>query len=175
MVLTTLIILILVGCFINGHRRGLIMMALYSATYLLSWLVARLAAPVVGNWLASLLPNVADNASYSGRLLAAVDLNDFFSRGIAFLIVFTIASFVCHWGVRQLRWVKKLPIIGTVDRWLGGALSFLVGYVIIYLVLVVTQLWPAEWWQMQIANSDLGRLIIEQTPILAQLVLHAIG
>lgn len=175
MVLTTLIILILVGCFINGHRRGLIMMALYSATYFVSWLIARVAAPVVANWLVNLLPNVADNASYSGRLLAAVDLNDFFSRGIAFIVVFSLASFLCHWIVRQFRWVKRVPIIGTADRWLGGALSFLIGYVIIFLVLIITQLWPAEWWQMQIANSGLARLIINQTPILAQLVLHAIG
>ena len=34
MVLTTVIILILVGCFLNGRRRGLLMMVLYAATYL---------------------------------------------------------------------------------------------------------------------------------------------
>lgn len=175
MVLTTLIILILVGCFINGHRRGLIMMALYTGTYFVSWLVARMGAPLVGNVLSGLLPNVSDGASYSGRLLAAVDLNSFFSRGIAFLLIFTVVSALCHWGIRQLRWIKRVPIIGTVDRLAGGVLSLVVGYVIIFLVLVVTQLWPAEWWQLQIANSGLAQLIIEQTPVLAHLVLHTIG
>lgn len=34
MVLTTVIILVLVGCFLNGRRRGLLMMVLYAATYL---------------------------------------------------------------------------------------------------------------------------------------------
>ena len=33
MILTTLIILILIGCFINGHRRGLLMMVLYTGTF----------------------------------------------------------------------------------------------------------------------------------------------
>ena len=66
-------------------------------------------------------------------------------------------------------------MIGTVDRLAGGVLSLLVGYVIIFLVLLVLQLWPAEWWQLQLANSGLARLIIDQTPALAHLVLQTLG
>lgn len=174
MVLTTVIILILVGCFLNGRCRGLLMMVLYAATYLVSWLVAKLAAPVVGRWLGNLLPNVSNGSSYSGQLLATVDLDHFFSNGIAFMLIFAIVAFLCHWLVRQLNWVRRLPVIGMLDRLAGGLLSLLIGYVIIFVILVVMQLWPAEWWQMQLANSGLARLIIDQTPLLAQLVLQTI-
>ncbi|KRM26964.1 MULTISPECIES: CvpA family protein [Limosilactobacillus] len=175
MILTTLIILILIGCFINGHRKGLIMMVLYTGAYIVSWLAAKTVAPLLGTWLSHLLPNVTDEASYSSAILSAVDTSAFFSRGIAFLLVFTAVSIICHWGIRQLRWIKRVPVIGTVDRLAGGALSLVIGYIIIFLVLVVTQLWPAGWWQMQIANSGLARLIINQTPVLAHLLLQTIG
>lgn len=175
MVLTTLIILILVGCFINGHRRGLIMMALYTGTYLVSWVIARTVAPLLARGLTNLLPDVATGSSYSGHLLAAVNLNDFFSRGLAFLVLFTVVSMACHWGIRQLRWIKRVPIIGTADRLAGGVLSFVIGYVIIFLILIVLQLWPAEWWQLQMANSGLARWIIDQTPLLAHLVLQTLA
>lgn len=175
MILTTLIILILVGCFLNGHRKGLIMMALYTGTYIVSWLAARTVASSLGSWLGNLLPNVSDGVSYSSEILSRVDTSTFFSNGVAFLIVFTVVSVVCHWGIRQLRWIKRVPIIGTVDKLAGGILSLAIGYVIIFLVLAITQLWPAEWWQLQIANSGLARLIINQTPILARMLLQAIG
>ena len=174
MVLTTVIILIFVGCFINGRRRGLLRMVLNAATYIVSWLVAKLAAPLVGSWLTRLLPNVSNGSSYSGQLLATVDLDHFFSNGIAFMLIFVIVAFLGHWLVRQLNWVRRLPVIGTLDGLVGGVLSLLIGYVIVFVILIVTQLWPAEWWQMELANSGLARLIIDQTPLLAQLVLQTI-
>ena len=146
MILTTLIILILIGCFINGHRRGLLMMALYTGTYLVSWMT----------------------------VLKAVDNNAFFYNGIAFLVIFTLVSTLCHWGIGKLRWIKRLPIIGTFDRLAGGILFLIIGYVVIYVALVVLQLWPDGWWQMQLANSGLAQFMINQTPALAQLVINTL-
>lgn len=151
------------------------MMVLYTGTYLVSWLVARLASPLLAGLLSGFLPDVAGGSSYSKALLAVGDLNHFFSRGVAFLIIFTIVSFLCHWIVRQLRWIRRVPIVGTVDRLAGGVISFLLGYLVIFIVLTVVQLWPAEWWQLQIANSGLARFIISQTPLLAHSVLQMFG
>ena len=156
MILTTLIILILIGCFINGHRRGLLMMALYTGTYLVSWLVAKWGARAIGGGLSSLLPDVSQSAAYSTTILRAVNNNTFFYNGIAFLAIFTLVSALCHWGIGKLRWIKRLPIIGTFDRLAGGILSLVIGYVIIYVALVILQLWPAGWWQLQLANSGLA-------------------
>ncbi|MDO4903370.1 MAG: CvpA family protein [Limosilactobacillus sp.] len=175
MVLTTLIIVILAASYLHGHHRGLLMMVLYSAAYIISWIAARLVAPVAGSLVTGMLPNVSDSSSYSGSLLSSVDLNGFFSRGIAFILVFSIVSFFCHWFIRRISWVSRLPIIGTIDRLLGGILAFAIGYIIIFVVLLVIQLYPGAWWQLQMANSGLARWIINQTPELAQLVMQAIG
>ncbi len=174
MILTTLIILILIGCFINGHRRGLLMMALYTGTYLVSWLVAKWGARAIGGGLSSLLPDVSQSAAYSTMMLRAVNNNTFFYNGIAFLSIFTLVSALCHWGIGKLRWIKRLPIIGTFDRLAGGILSLVIGYVIIYVALVILQLWPAGWWQLQLANSGLAQFMINQTPALAQLMINTL-
>lgn len=174
MILTTLIILILMGCFINGRRRGLLMMILMLGTYVVSWLVAKEGTQLVGGWLKTFLPPIGDEATFSANLLNDVNNNLFFYNGIAFMIIFTVVSIICHWGIRQLNWIRRLPIIGTVDQLIGGLISFLIGYAIIYVVLIVMQLWPGEWWQLQIANSGLARFIITATPGMAQLVIHTL-
>ena len=63
---------------------------------------------------------------------------------------------------------------GTVDKIAGGLISFLIGYLIIYVVLLIMQLFPAGWWQMQIANSELARFMINQTPGIAHLVIDTL-
>lgn len=174
MVLTTFIILILMGCFINGHRRGLMTMVLMLGTYVVAWLVARQGTQLVGGWLKAFLPRIGTEATFSANILANVNNNLFFYNGIAFMIIFSVVSILCHWGIRQLNWLKRVPVVGTVDKWAGGILSFMIGYLIIYVVLLVMQLWPAEWWQMQMANSELARLIINQTPGMAHLVIETL-
>lgn len=174
MILTTLIILILIGCFLHGHRRGLLTMILMLGTYLVSWLVARSGAQIIGSWLKSFLPDIGTQATFSAHLLSDINNSLFFYNGLAFMLIFTIVSILCHWVIRRLNWIKRLPVIGTVDQVAGGLLSFLIGYAIIYLVLIVMQLWPAGWWQMQIANSELARLIINQTPGMAHLVINTL-
>ncbi|WP_076461225.1 CvpA family protein [Limosilactobacillus caccae] len=174
MVLTTFIILILLGCFINGRRRGLLAMVLMLGTYIIAWLVARQGTQLVGSWLKSFLPPIGESATFSANLLNNINSNLFFYNGVAFMVIFTAVSIICHWGIRQLNWIRHLPIIGTVDQLVGGLISFLIGYVIIYVVLIVMQLWPGEWWQLQIANSGLARFIITQTPGMAQLVIHTL-
>lgn len=174
MVLTTFIILILLGCFINGRRRGLLAMVLMLGTYIIAWLVARQGTQLVGSWLKSFLPPIGESATFSANLLNNINSNLFFYNGVAFMVIFTAVSIICHWGIRQLNWIRHLPIIGTVDQLVGGLISFLIGYVIIYVVLIVMQLWPGEWWQLQIANSGLASFIITQTPGMAQLVIHTL-
>lgn len=174
MVLTTFIILILVGCFISGHRRGLLMMIFYVGTYLISWLVARWGSEIIGSYLGHLLPDVSRDATYSNVILRTVNNNDFFYRGVAFLVIFMIVTWLGHWVIGRLRWLQALPIIGTFDRLMGGILSLVVGYIIVYVALVILQLWPVSWWQLQVANSGLAQFMINQTPGLARLVLDTL-
>lgn len=91
------------------------------------------------------------------------------------MIIFTIVSILCHWGIRQLNWVKRVPVAGTADKIAGGLISFLIGYLIIHVVLPAMQLFPTGWWQMQIANSELARFMVNQTPGIVYLVIDTLA
>lgn len=147
------------------------MMILYTGTYIVSWLIARSGAQLVGGYFRNFLPDVSQSAEYSKTVLSTVNNNIFFYNGVAFLIIFIVVSALCHWGISKLRWIKRLPLIGTLDQLAGGLLSLVIAYIVIFIVLVVLQLWPAAWWQTQMATSGLAQFIINQTPGLAQLVL----
>ena len=74
--------------------------------------------------------------------------------------------------VKKSSFFKKVPVVGTVNRWAGGCLDLLIGYLIIFMILMVFQLWPGQWWQDQLANSGLAQWIILKTPILAENAIH---
>ena len=65
-----------------------------------------------------------------------------------------------------------MPVLGTLNGWAGGLLDVLLGYLIIFMVLIIFQMWAAVWWQDQLANSGLAQWIILKTPILAENALH---
>ena len=176
MIINLIILLILLGCWINGRKRGLIALVISAITYLIGWVVARLGAKSLGMILSSILPSIgnqdvpATGGAVSGVL--TVSSNQFFYNGIAFIIIFYGITFFSRWLLKRVNFLKKVPVLGTLNGWAGGLLEVLLGYLIIFMVLIIFQMWPAVWWQNQLANSGLAQWIILKTPILAESALH---
>lgn len=170
------ILIILVGCWINGSKKGLVAMLISTATYFIGWLVARMGAKALGLVLSNILPSIGGHeASPTGGTftnMLTVSSNQFFYNGIAFIIIFYVITFLSRWLLKRVRFLKKVPVVGTVNRWAGGCLDLLIGYLIIFMILMVFQLWPGQWWQDQLANSGLAQWIILKTPILAENAIH---
>lgn len=176
MVLSTVILLLLIVSAVHGHRRGFLAMFISLLTYVISYLGARLVAPVVGDWLTNLFPEINHGtATITGTALESLNLSQFFYRGLAFIVSFVVLTIIIRLLLRRLKWFTKLPILGTVDRWVGALLNLVICYVIIFILLMVFQLYPAGWWQMQLANSDVAQLIINETPFLTQSVIGLLG
>lgn len=52
MILTTVILVLLIGCWVNGTNRGLLGMLISTCTYLISWLAAKVGARFwAAHWL----------------------------------------------------------------------------------------------------------------------------
>lgn len=175
MILSTIILLLLLISLVHGYRRGFLSIIISVISYLLSYIGARLCSPMIGNWLASIFPEINHGTAIAGAALSQLNLNQFFYRGIAFTISFIILVTIIRILLRRLKWVTRLPILGTIDRWIGSLLNLVVCYVIIFVVLMIFQLYPAGWWQVQLANSDIAQLIIKQTPFLTQTVINLLG
>lgn len=176
LIISMAILLILVGCWINGRKKGLVAMLISTATYLMGWLVARIGAKPLGLILSNILPSIGTHeASPTGSTFSSmltISSNQFFYNGIAFFIIFYGITFLSRWFLKRVKFLKRVPVLGTVNGWAGGLLDVLVGYLIIFMVLMIFQLWPAAWWQNQLANSGLAQWIILKTPLLAENAIH---
>lgn len=175
MILTTIIILLLIGFFCYGHRRGILSIILSALVYVLAWLGSSAFSRLIGTWLAGWLPATDSTTPLSGDQLSHLDLNLFFYRGIAFIIGFIAIVIILRLLIRQLNWLKHIPILGSIDRIIGGLAALAIGYVAILVILMVLQLWPNGWWQMQLANSELAHWMIAETPIITNLVIQMMG
>lgn len=175
MILTSIILIILIGCWVNGSNRGLLATLISTGTYIVSWLVAKLGAHLLGSLFVNLLPRLSPEMaqnSITTTLLDTVNPTAFFYNGIAFMLIFSVISFLGHWLLKRLNWLNKLPVVGTVNRVGGGILDVLFGYLIIFIFLMIFQLFPGQWWQEQLSQSGIAQLIIKDTPGMAQMVLN---
>ena len=131
----------------------------------------------MGGALAEFLPQIGSNTtgSVSGSLLSSIDPTYFFYNGLAFMIIFSTISFFGHWLLKRTNWLNRLPVLGSANRWAGGALDVLVGYLIIFMFLMIFQLFPSQWWQDQLAQSGIAQLMIRDTPGMAKAALQLLG
>ncbi|KRL28580.1 hypothetical protein FD27_GL001578 [Limosilactobacillus frumenti DSM 13145] len=168
MILTTIIILLLLASFGLGHQRGIFTMVASVAVYIIAWVGAQMISPLVGNWLVNIFPQANGTTPLSGDQLAHLDLNQFFYHGLAQLVIFIVLIIVLHIILRKLGWIKHLPILGTIDRLAGGIVAVICCYLVIVVVLLIGQLWPNGWWQVQLANSELAQWMVSQTPVISE-------
>lgn len=171
MILTIIIILILIGSFLRGRRRGLLRMVLNLISYVIAIGVARFGAVSFGNKLADWFPTV-DTASTSGTIVSEHSGNQFLYNGLAFIILFVVVLLICHWIVRKLNLITKVPVIHQLNGAFGGLISLVISYVTIFLLLTVFQVWPSDWWQAQLTASNLATWIIDNTPGLSNQVVY---
>ncbi|WP_283583078.1 CvpA family protein [Limosilactobacillus difficilis] len=174
MILTSLIIIILAGCFLHGRRRGLLMMLISLGTYLISLVAARIVARSVGNALAN-GHSLTNPTAFSTDLLQMVDGTHFFYNGIAFMLTFAVVSAILHWLLYRLNWLNRLPVLGTLNGWAGGLFELVLGYMMIDIILLILQLWPNDWWQMQFSQSGLAQWIVNNARVVMKLLVSWIG
>lgn len=176
MILTTVILVILLGCWLNGRKRGVIAIVISTATYFLGWLLARVGSRPLGLFLSSILPSIGSQpATLDGSHLSnaiTTSSNQFLYNGIAFMIIFYGVTWFSRWLLRRLRFLKKVPVVGTVNGWAGGILDVICGYLIIFMFLMIFQMWPNAWWQDQLAQSGLAQWMITETPIVTTAAIH---
>ena len=58
MILTAIIIIILMGCWIHGRRMGLIGLVITTVAYFFGWVFARRGAPVVGAAVGGIITSI---------------------------------------------------------------------------------------------------------------------
>lgn len=56
-------------------------------------------------------------------------------REIVFVVAFIVLSLICRYLVQVLRLVDKLPVVGTLDKFGGAVVGFVVAFIVLYFVI----------------------------------------
>jgi len=124
------IILLFIMFFIVGLKRGVIKEAVSFVAIILVFVLSFSLKGIIGNILCVLLPFLS--------LDGFVTLNIFFYQLLAFILVFCVLLFIYEFSLKISKFLQKIVNL-TIILWLpskilGGVVSFLKGYVILYIV-----------------------------------------
>lgn len=171
--LTIGILLLLFIAFYGGARRGLTMQLAYTAGYFITFIVARSNYQALAPKLELLIPYPAvtqDSQMVFFDQTISLELDQAFYAGVAFLLILLAGWLITRFIAVFLKKLTYIPILKQFDWLAGGALSFIVVYVGIFLVLTIASFIPVEAIQGQFAASGVARGIVENTPILSNMI-----
>ena len=165
-----ILFIVLVGGFLIGLRRGLILQVVHLAGFIVSFIVAYLyfkdLAPHLKLWIP--YPSFGNEASSTAMVFEAINLEATYYSGIAFALLFFGTKIIMQIIGSMLDFLADLPILRTVNGWLGGVLGFVEVYIVVFLFLFIAALVPNETVQTAISNSFLAESIVKHTPVLTE-------
>lgn len=167
--LNIIIILLLIAGFFIGVRRGFILQLIHLSGFIIAYVAAFMyyddLAPKLKLWIP--YPSSADQNSFFS-FLNHMDLETTYYRAIAFVIIFIAIKIVMHIIGSMLDFLADLPILRTVNRWLGGVLGFVEIYLVIFILLYLGALTPFMGLGKAIDGSSAAHFIIENTPVFSE-------
>ncbi|GGE42280.1 membrane protein [Pullulanibacillus camelliae] len=165
--LSLIIIILLIAGFFIGKRRGLILQLIhltgFIAAYVIAFIYYKKFAPVLKLWIP--FPDTGSNAFFS--TLSHSSLEMAFYRAIAFVIIFVAVKILWQIVGSMLDFLADLPILRTVNRWLGAVFGFAEVYLVLFILLFIGALAPYMGIDQMIDHSYVAHLIIDNTPVLS--------
>ncbi|MHA6259407.1 CvpA family protein [Sporosarcina sp. CAU 1771] len=169
--LDLLIVFLLLAGLITGFRRGLIVQIIHMTGFIIALLVSykyyEMLAEKFVLWIP--YPGVTAGSKLSFAV-EELDLDETFYRLLAFVLIFIIVKFALQLIASMFDFLKYLPVLGFVSRFVGAALGFIEFYLLIFFVLYLTAMLPIDMIQNFMENSILKDAMFEHTPILSEKV-----
>lgn len=167
------IIILLVAGLVSGARRGLIVQLIQMAGFLISIIVAYLYYKPLAEKLVLWIPypSVDENTTLKFAV-EQLDLSQTFYQLLAFALIFFVVKFAIQILASLFDFLRYIPILGGLNRLLGGVLGVVEAYLLIFIVLYVLALLPIDGIQKYIEESFLTTLMLEYTPILSKVFQH---
>ncbi|TMN21119.1 CvpA family protein [Lentibacillus cibarius] len=165
-----LIVLFVFG-FLMGLKRGFILQAFHFIGFIAAFIVAAFYYDELAARLALWISYPELNSSgVWADFLETLPLKGAFYNAIAFAIIFFAVKVILQIVASMLDFVAELPILNSVNRWLGAVLGFVEIYLLVFIVLYILALTPVQEIQTWINHSEIGLFVIEHTPILSERV-----
>ncbi|MBP3949712.1 CvpA family protein [Bacillus suaedae] len=167
--LSFILILILIGSFFIGLRRGFILQIIHLISFVVAIFVAytyfRELASYIRLWIP--YPQISDDSTV-GMIISSFDAEHVYYSGIAFALLFFSTKIILHLIGSMLDFLAHLPILRSVNQFLGGVFCFVEAYLILFIILLVAALVPVELVQAEIQRSIAAQFILNHTPFLSE-------
>lgn len=167
--LDLILIIVLIGGFFIGLRRGLILEVVHLTGFIAAFVVAYMyydnIAPRLRLWIPYPASTSESNLAF---MMDALSLEEAYYRAIAFAALFFGTKILMQILGSMLDFLADLPLLRTVNKWMGGALGFVEVYLIVFLFLYFAALVPTEFVQQSMTNSFLAQAIVEHTPVFSE-------
>ena len=167
--LSLIIVLMLLYAIYTGVRRGFVLQMVYTVGYFVVFWIAQTLSHTLGPKLSLLVPYPsATEDSYFAffKQSTGLSLDKAFYIGVAFLLVMFIGGLLVRLIGLLANSLTYLPSLHQFNKLLGGALSFTVVYIGIFLLLYVLALVPVDGLQNMLAHSWVAKTMVLKTPIL---------
>jgi uncharacterized membrane protein required for colicin V production len=167
--LDLILIVILIGGFLIGLKRGLILGIVHLTGFIIAFAVAYLYFDDIAPRLRLWIPYPAPSSESAFSLIAdSISLEEAYYRAIAFAVLFFGTKILMQVLGSMLDFLADLPLLRTANKWMGGALGFVEVYLIVFLFLYFAALVPTEFVQQSITDSFLAQAIVEHTPVFSE-------
>ncbi|WP_158736634.1 CvpA family protein [Alteribacillus sp. YIM 98480] len=168
--LSLLLALILIGSFFVGLRRGFVLQLIHLISFFAALFIAFYFYRDLAEYLRLWLPYPRMSNDGDGiihMMVESFDMETVYYAGISFFLLFIAAKILLQIVGSMLDFVTHLPVLRTINRWLGGLLGFIETYLILFILLITAALMPIEAIQNAISDSWIANLMINHTPFLS--------
>jgi uncharacterized membrane protein required for colicin V production len=169
--LDLILLVLLIGGFIVGIRRGLILQVVHLTGFIAAFVIAYLyfdkLAPKLKLWIPYPTTSIEPTLTL---FMDALNLETAYYNAIAFAILFFGTKIVVQIIGSMLDFLADLPFLRTINRWSGGALGFVEVYLVVFIFLYIAALVPVQYIQTSIEDSFMAKTIVENTPVFSEKV-----
>jgi uncharacterized membrane protein required for colicin V production len=169
MILELILGFIVIAAAASGYRVGFLRAIVRLVTWVIVWYVAIKLAKPVAAVIQPYLPDLTAQFVRSGVPDAAVNqAGDFLIAGLAFTLIMIIGQLLARAILRQLRWIKKVPILGFVDALGGLAVYVVITIIVLFFTVQILSVIPNPWLQDQFLEANYLNDLMDRLPFFAE-------
>jgi len=167
--LDLIVIILLVFGLLRGLKRGFILQIIHLTGFIVAFIVANKYYIALSTKLNLWIPytNTSENSFVQG-LFGSTNLEEVFYRAVAFAVIFFAVKIIWQIIGSMVDFVASLPVLKQLNTWAGAILGFVETYLVLFILLYIAALLPAEFIQTHLNNSVVAAGIIENTPYFSE-------
>ncbi|GEM00627.1 Uncharacterized membrane protein, required for colicin V production [Halolactibacillus halophilus] len=166
-----ILLLLLIFGILRGMKRGLIVQVFHFVSFFIAFIVASRFYKAFGNMLEMYIPYPPLEGETWAFFEATFNLEAAYYYMIAFVVLFFVTKIILSIITAMLDFVAELPLLNVANKGLGAVFGFFEQYLVLFIFVFVLSLLPVEQIQAMIAESNVARFMIEQTPIFSNRIM----